>query len=105
MKLTHKHFRALKWHSFRHRLSRQKCIDEFHSLYSDKAHIAVKTGVMNSFVDDVRSSTTFVEEDIDAVHELIKQDCHVTCEIEATLHFRFTSIHSVLHERLNGRKI
>ena len=40
-----------------------------------------------------------VPETIDAVRQLILQDCHVTFrEIEKTLGICVTSIHSILHE-------
>ena len=45
-------------------------------------------------------------ETIDAVRQLILQDRHVTCrEIEITLGIRGTSMHSILHEHLTGKKI
>ena len=46
-----------------------------------------------------------VPETIDAVSQLILQDCHVTYrEIETTLGICGTSIHSKLHEHLTVKK-
>lgn len=43
---------------------------------------------------------------IDAVRELITEDRHSTyCEIEACLGISGTSIHSILHGHLHGKKI
>ena len=53
-----------------------------------------------------RSKSVVVPETIDAVHQLILQDRHVTYrEVETTLVISRTSIHSILHEHLTVKKI
>ncbi|XP_059224828.1 uncharacterized protein LOC106092054 [Stomoxys calcitrans] len=48
----------------------------------------------------------WLNDNSDAVRELILQDCHVTfCEIEASLAISSTSIHSILHEHLPLKKL
>ena len=53
-----------------------------------------------NFVED-RPKSVVVSETIDAVRQLILQDCHVSYrEIETTLGISGHSIHSILHEHL-----
>ena len=53
MELNREHFRAMIFHNFRRRLSRQECFDEFNSLYSDEtpAYNTVKS-LYNEFNRD-----------------------------------------------------
>lgn len=117
MELTREHFRAIIFHNFRRGLSRQECIDELNSLYSDKApsYSTVKNWYnefnrgRRSLQDEFREGrpkSVVVPENIDAVCELIKQDRHVTYrEIEASLGISMTSINKILHEHLIVKKI
>ena len=56
MELAREHFSSIIFYNFRRGLSRQECIDELKSLFGDKApsNITVKTGFMNSILDDGR---------------------------------------------------
>ena len=55
---------------------------------------------------ECRSKSVVVPETIDAMRQLILQDCHVIYrEIETTLGISGTSIHSILHEHLTVKKI
>ena len=75
----------------------------------------LRTGITNSIVADAHSRTNLVKvrptsavvpENIDAVHELIKNDRHVTYrEIEASLDISMTSINKILHEHLHVKKV
>ena len=55
-----------------------------------------------SLKDEIREGrlkTAVVSANIDAVRKLIMQDRHVACrEIDASLVFSHTNIHSILHE-------
>ena len=61
-----------------------------------------------SLKDEVREAPpkmAVVSENIDGVRELIIQDRHVTYrEIETSLNFSSSSIHSILHEQLAIKK-
>ncbi|XP_015599901.1 histone-lysine N-methyltransferase SETMAR-like [Cephus cinctus] len=117
MELTREHFRAIIFHNFRRGLSRQECSHEPNSFYSDKApsYSTVKNWYnefnhgRRSLQDEFREGrpkSVVVPQNIDAVHELIKQDRHVTYrEIEASLGFSMTSINKILHEHLAVKKI
>ena len=63
----------------------------------------------SSFQDEFREGrpkSVVVLETIDAVRQLILQDCCMTYhEIETTLGISGTSIHSILHEQLTVKKI
>ena len=70
-------------------------------------HIGYST-VKNCFNESNcgRPKTAIVSENIDAVHELIVQDCHVAYrEIKAFLGISSTNIHSIWHEHLAAKKI
>lgn len=117
MELNREHFRAIIFHNFRRGLSRQECIDELNSLYGDEApsYSTVKNWYnefnrgRRSLSDELREGrpkSVVVQENIDAVRELITQDRHVTYrEIEASLGISMTSIHRILHEHLAVKKI
>ena len=92
------------FYNFQRGLSGQECI-VLKSLFGDKApsNSTVKNW-FNEFncghrslkdeVREARPKTAVVSENIDAVRELIMQDCHVTYrEIEASLGISSTSIH------------
>ena len=103
--------------NFRRGLSRQEYIYALKSLFGNKAlsYSTVKNWFnefncgRRSLKDEMRKGppkTAAGSENIDAVHELIKQDRHVTYrEIEACLRISSTSIHSILHEHLVVKKI
>ena len=52
-----------------------------------------------------RPKSVVVQENIDAVRQLILQDCLTYREIETTLSISGTNIHSILHEHLTVKKI
>ena len=65
----------------------------------------VGSSLQDEFREGHRKSAV-VPETIDAVHQLILQDRHVTYrEIETTLDISGISIHSILHEHLTVKKI
>jgi histone-lysine N-methyltransferase SETMAR len=117
MELTREHYRAIIFHNFRRGLSRQGCADELSALYGFKApsYSTVKNWYNEfnrgrcSLQDEQREGrpkSAVVQENIDAVLELIKQDRHVTYrEIEASLGISMTSINKILHDHLGVKKI
>ena len=118
MVLNGEHFRAIIFYNFRRGLTQQQCIDEFNSIFNDEApsRISVyrwygefnrgRSSLENEFHEGLPKSVV-VRETIDGVRQLILQDRHVVTyrEIEATLGFSGTSIHSILHEHLSIKKI
>ena len=117
MELNREHFRAIIFYNFRHGLTQQQCINELNSIFCDKAPSSTSVyrwyGEFNrghSSLQDVfrkgHPKSVVVPETIDAVCQLILQDCHVTYhEIETTLSISGTNIHSILHEHLSVKKI
>lgn len=117
MELTREHFRAIIFHNFRRGLSQQQCISELNSLYGDEAPsqdtvyrwFREFSRGRNSLKDDFREGrpkSVVVQENIDAVHQLVLLDRHVTYrEIEASLGISMTSINKILHEHLGLKKI
>ena len=109
MELNREHFRAFVFYNFQRELTQQQCIDEAPS----RANVYRWYGEFNrdrsSLQDKFREGlpkSVLVSETIDAVGQLILQDRHVIYrEIETTLGISGTSIHSILHERLTGKKI
>ena len=82
MTFRREHFRAIIFYNFRRGLSRQECIDEFKSLFGDKApsYSTVKNWFkefncgLRSIKDDIREGRrkiAMVSKNIDAVRELI----------------------------------
>ena len=71
------HFSAITYNFWR-RLSWQECIDELKYLYRNESpsYSTVKIGLMNSIMGDDRI-TAIVQQNIDAVRELIMQDRQV----------------------------
>ena len=64
-----------------------------------------RSSLQEEFRED-RPKSVVVSETIDAVRQLILQDCHVSYrEIETTLGISETSIHSTLHEYLTVKKL
>lgn len=117
MELTREHFRAIIFHNFRRGLTRQECADELNSLYGNEgpSYSTVKNWYnefnrgRRSLQDESREgrpTSVVVAENIEAVHELIKHDRHVTYrEIEASLDISMTSINKILHEHLHVKKV
>ena len=117
MELNREHFRAIISYNFRSGLTQQHCIDELNSIFGNEAPSRTSIypwyGEFNrgrsSLQDEFREGrlkSVVVAETIDAVRQLILQDCHVSsCEIETTLGISGTSIHSILHEHLTIKKI
>ena len=109
MKLNRKHFRAIIFYNFRRGFIQQQCIDELNSIFSDEAPSRTSVyrwyGEFNqsrsSLQDEFREGrpkSVVVPETIDAVRQLILQDCHVIYrEIEAHLGISGTSIYSILN--------
>ena len=105
MEFTRKHFRSITFHNIRRALSRQECNDELKSLFGDRApSFSTVNNWFNKFncarrslkyeVREGRPKTAVLWGNIDAVRELIMQDCHVTYrEIDASLDISSTSIH------------
>ena len=112
MELTLDHFCAIIFHNFWCELSRQECFDELSSLYSDEAlfYSTIKNWYNKfkcgqcSTKDEFRAGcpkSNTVSENIDAMWELIKQDCHETYhKIEVSLDISMTSINKILHAHL-----
>ena len=106
------------FYNLRRGLTQQQCIDEFNSIFCDKA--SSRTSVYrwygefnpgrNSIQNECRegrSKSVGVPEIIDAVCQLILQAhaSHETYrEIETTLFISGTSTHSILHEHLIFKK-
>ena len=97
-------------------LTQQQRIDEFNSNFGDEAPSStsvyrwygeVNRG-RNSLQDEFREGhpkLVVVPETIDAVHQLILQDRHMTYrEIETTVEITRTSTHLILHEHLTVKK-
>ena len=107
----------LLFYNFRRGLTRQQCIDELNSIFGDEA--PERTSVYRWYGEfnrgrsspqdefrEGRPKSVIIPETIDALHQLILQDHHVTdCEIEINLGISGTSIHSILHEHLTVKKI
>ena len=104
MELNRENFRVIIFYNFRRGLSQQQCIDELNSIFDDEAPSRTSVyrwyGEFNrgrsSLQDEFREGrpkSVVIPETIDAVHELILQDRHVTYrEIEATLGISGTNI-------------
>ena len=117
MELNREHFRAIIFYNFRCGLTQQQCIDELYSIFGDEA--LSRTSVYRWYGEfnwgcillqdefrEGRPKSVVVPETIDAVHQLIFQDHHVTYrEIETTLAISGTSIHSILHEHDCQKKL
>ena len=116
MELTRENFRAMIYYDFRRGLSQLQCIDQLFSAFDGCA--ASKTteyhwfGEFNSArcslkdeFKEVRPKSIVLPENIDAVHEVMKQDHHVTYhEIEAFLDISLTSVQKILNEHLAVKK-
>ena len=89
MELNREYFRAIISYNFRRGLTQQQCIDELNSIYGDEA--SSRTSVYRWYGEFNRSrsllqdefpeghpKSVVVPETIDAVHQLILQDRHVT---------------------------
>ena len=108
MELNRKHFRAIIFYNFRRGLTQQQCIDELNSIFGNEAPSRISVyrwygefnQGRNSLQDELREScpkSVVVPETIDAVRQLILQDCHVTYRvIEKILGISGTSIHLYL---------
>ncbi|XP_065650644.1 uncharacterized protein LOC136078770 [Hydra vulgaris] len=115
--LTREHFCAINFYDFRRGLSQQEYVNQLNLTFDDEAPSEATVYCWYSEFNCGRSSlsdefregrpkSTVVPENIDTVHEMIKQDRHVTyCEIEASLSISFTSIYAILHEHLAVRKL
>ena len=116
MELTRENFRVIIYYDFRRGLSKQKCMDQLISTFSDKAppYSTVKRWYNefnpghHSLTDQfckVRPKSVVGPENINTVQKLIMQDRHVTyCEIKATFGISSTSIYKILHEHLAVNK-
>ena len=110
MKLNREHFRAIIFNDFRRGLAQQQCIDELNSIFGDEPPLRTSVyrwyGEFNrchsSLQDEFREgrpNSVVVPETIGTVRQLILQDRLVTYrEIETTVGFSWTSIHSILHD-------
>ena len=117
MEISRESYRWIIYHNFRRGLSQQECVDERNSLYGDKAPSKITVYRWYSEFNRGRSSvadenregrpkSVVVQQNIDAVQELLMQDRHVTYrEIEASLNISSTSINSILHEHLIVKKM
>ncbi|XP_031634437.1 histone-lysine N-methyltransferase SETMAR-like [Contarinia nasturtii] len=117
MEITRENFRAIIFYNFGRGLSQQQCVDEIHSTFGDEA--PSKATVYRWFNEfnrgrrllkdefkEGRPKSVVLPETIDAVSELIMEDCHVTySEIEASLGISYTSVYKILHEHLDVKKI
>ncbi|CAK9796110.1 hypothetical protein ANTQUA_LOCUS621 [Anthophora quadrimaculata] len=116
MELTHENFRAMIYYDFRRGLSQQQYINQFTSTFDDEA--PSKTTIYHWFSEFNRDRRSLTDEfkghpksvvvlkNIDAVHELVIQDRHLTFRaIEASLGINVTSIHKILHEHLAVKRI
>ena len=116
MELNCENFRAIIFYNFQRGLTQPECIDELNSIFGDEAPSTISVyrwygefrWARSSLQDEFREGcpkSVVVPETIDAVHQLILQDCHVTYrEIETTLDISGTSIHSILEEHLIVKK-
>lgn len=117
MDLTREHFRAMIYYDFRRGLTQKQCIEQLILTFGDEA--PSKTTVYYWFkefqrgrsmltdeIKEGRPKSVVVQQNIDAVRQLVMQDRHVTYrEIEASLGISMTSIHAILHEHLIVKKI
>ena len=117
MELNREHFHAIIFYKFRRGLTQQQCIDELNPIFGDEA--PSRTSVYRWYGDfnrgrsslqdkfhDGRPNSVVVPETIDAVHQLILQDRHVSyIEIETTLGISGISIHSISREHFAVKKI
>ena len=117
MELNREHFCAIIFYNFRRGLTQQQSIDELNSIFCDEVPSRAsvyrwydefnigRSSLQDEFREDSPKSVV-VPETIDAVRQLFLQNRYVTYrEIETTLGFRRTSIHSILHKHLTVRKI
>ena len=96
MELNREHFRAIIFYNFRRGLNQQQCIDKLNSIFGNEAPLMASVYWWYGEFNRDRSSLQYefregnpksvvVPETIDAVCQLILQDCHVTyCEIGKT---------------------
>lgn len=112
MEFSRKQFRTMILYDFLCGLTQQQCINRLHLAVGDKA--PYNATVYNWFAEfnrgrasvsdkfrEGRPKTAVVPQNIDAVRELIMQDCHVTYrEIEASVGINMKQIHEILHEHL-----
>ena len=117
MDLQREHFRAMIYYDFRSNLTQRQCMERLFAAFGDEA--PTKTTIYrwfqefksgrSSLSDDFREgrpATGVVSENIDAVHEMIKMDRHVTYrEIQSSLGIDMKQIHTILHDRLNVKKL
>ena len=101
MELNRKHFRAIIFYNFRNGLTQQQCIDELNSIFGDEAPLRTSAYHQDEFRE---GCLVVVPETIDAVRQLILQDCHVTYREIDKIVISGTSIHSILHEPLTVKK-
>src|SRR5436190_20469394 len=103
MELNRENFCAIIFYNFLRQLSQQECLAEVVSVFGNEAphqstisrrYGEFKRGRM-SLSDDPRTGapkTAVTQENVHAVHKLIKEDRHVTyCEIEASFGISKTS--------------
>ena len=114
MELNREHLRAIIFYNFRRGLTRQQCIDELKSIFSDEAPSRTsfyrwygefnrgRSSLQDEFCEG-RPQSLVVPETIDGMHQLILQDRHVTYR-ETTLGISGTILHSILHEHLTAKK-
>lgn len=117
MELTHENFRAMIFYDFRRGLTQQECMDQLQSTFVDdapsKATIYRWFNEFNrgreSLQDEYREGrprSVVLKHNIDDVHNIIKEDRHVTYrEIQSSLGISSTSVQTILHEHLGVKNM
>lgn len=117
MELNRENFRVMIFYDFRQGLTPQQCYDQLRLAFGNESPSS--NSVYNwyrefrrgrhSFKDEPRGGrpkSAIVPETIDAVRKMIENNPNTTyLEIEQCLGIRAPSIHKILHEHLNVRKI
>jgi len=117
MQISRENFRAMIFYDFKSHLTGKQSIERLHSAFGDEA--PSNATVYNWFSEfqrgrtylsdefrEGRPATSVNQENIDAVRKLIEEDRKITYyEIQQTLGIDVKQIHTILHDKLNVRKL
>lgn len=117
MDLSKENFRAMIFYNFRRGLTWQQCLEEMKVVLGDESpgrtmvfkwYKEFERGRSNLKDDprEGRPKTAVIQENVDAVRQLIQEDRHVTYhQIAASLGIGMTAIQTILQEELRVKKL
>ena len=117
MEIWHERFRWMILYDFKFGLTQRQCFERLNAAFGDK--VPSKTTIYNWFAEfkrgrigvsdephGHRQKTAVVPEKVDAVRELIEEDCHTTYgQIRASLGIGMKATQKILHDELGMRKL